>query len=196
MNRRELPWATEVRPDTGLVSSRLGLWLFMASETMLLAGLVSALFFLRLASDDWPREALEHGLPLVNSIVMASSALMLFLARRSLGVGSREFMLQALLGVALGFLVLFIRSAEWSILLGMGRTPAVHNLFGIYFVLTGVHAVLLAGNLAVLAWILSAGRTLAATHPARFRERAQGAVTHWHFLTLVWFVIHGLFFQS
>jgi len=194
MTRPELPWATDPRPDTGLVSSRLGLWLLMASETMLLAGLVSALVFLRLASDDWPREALEHGLPLINSIVIACSALMLVLARRSLAIGSREFTLQALLGVALGFLVLFIRSAEWSILAGMGRGPAVHNLFGIYFVLTGVHAALLAGNLVVLTWILSAGRSLGVTHPARFRERVHGAVTHWLFLTLAWFVLNGLVF--
>jgi heme/copper-type cytochrome/quinol oxidase subunit 3 len=194
MSRPELPWALEPRPDTGLVSSRLGLWLVIASETMLFAGLVSAFFFLRTASDDWPVTALEHGLPMLNSAVVACSALVLVLARRSLAAGSREFALQAMLGVALGLLVLFVRSAEWAILAGMGRTPAAHNLFGIYFVLTGAHAALLAGNLVVLAWLLTAGRARAAVEPARFRERLHGVVTHWLFLTFAWFVLHLLFF--
>ena len=188
------PWVVTPRPDTGLRTGRLGLWLVLASETMLLAGLVSAWFFLRMAATDWPVAGLEHGLPMVNSMVMAVSALILVLARRSLAGGSREANLQAGLGVALGLLILFIRSAEWAILQGMGRTPASHNLFGIYFVLTGTHAVLLGLNLAVLAWLLVAGRRLAADEPARYAERFHGAVTHWLFLTVVWFVLYGVFF--
>jgi heme/copper-type cytochrome/quinol oxidase subunit 3 len=189
------PYVVEPRPDTGLKTGRLGLWLVIASETMLLGGLVSAHFFLRVAAADWPLDQLEHGLPLVNSLVMVGATLMFLLACRSLARGSREFTLQAATGIAMGLLVLFVRSAEWSILLGMGRTPASHNLFGIYLVLTGTQAALLGLNLVVLAWLATAGRGLAVVEPARYHERFHGAVTHWLFLTAVWFVLYALFFR-
>lgn len=194
MTRPPIPFANEPRPDTGLTSSRLGLWLVLASEIMLFAGLFSALAFLRISSTTWPTSALEHGLPLINSVVVAASLLVIVLAGRAVTRHEGEYRLLWSLGLALGLLVLFIRSAEWSILLGMGRTPASHNLFGIYFVLTGLHALLMAGNLVVNGWILVGGASLSRVDPARHRERVYGAIVHWVALAVIWFVIMIVFF--
>ena len=196
MTNQPIPFANEPRPDTGLRSSRLGLWLVLASEVMLFAGLFSALAFLQLGGTTWPLNDLEHGLPLINSAVMAASMLVLFLAGRAVTRHEGEFRLLWTLGLALGLLVLFIRSAEWSILLGMGRTPASHNLFGIYFVLTGLQAMLLAGNLIVNGWILLTGDSLIRIDPARHRERVYGAIVHWLALVVVWFAIMIAFFAG
>ncbi|TPW01637.1 MAG: cytochrome oxidase subunit III [bacterium] len=138
--------------------------------------------------------SLDHGLPLINSMVVAVSALVLLLAGRAATRHAGEFRLLWSLGLALGLLVLFIRSAEWSILLGMGRLPSSHNLFGIYFVLTGLHAILMAGNLAVSGWILVSGPALTRVDPARQRERVDGAILHWLMLVVVWFLIWIGFF--
>lgn len=189
----QIPWAIQPRPDTGLSSSRLGLGLLVASEFMLLAGLFSAAVFLRLAATSWPLDALEHGLPLVATIVVAGSTLSLWFARRAAGIHRGETRLFGGAGFLLGMFALFIRSAEWSILAGMGRTPAAHNLYGIYFVLTGVVAVLMAANLAVLAWLLVTGGTMVEREPDRFRERMHGTVMHWLFLVVIWLVILVMF---
>jgi len=194
MTRQPIPFANESRPDTGLISSRLGLWLVLASEIMLFAGLFSALAFLRIGSTTWPTSTLEHGLPLINSVVVAASLLVMLMAGRAVTRHDGEFRLLWSLGLGLGLLVLFIRSAEWSILLGMGRTPASHNLFGIYFVLTGLQALLLAGNLVVNGWILLTGTSLSRVDPARHRERVYGAIVHWVALMVIWFVIMIVFF--
>jgi len=194
MTNQPIPYANEPRPDTGLRNNRLGLWLVLASEIMLFAGLFSALAFLRIGSTDWPTSALEHGLPLINSFVVAASVLVILFAGRAVTRHEGEFRLLWSLGLGLGLLVLFIRSAEWSILLGIGRLPSTHNLFGIYFVLTGVHAVLLAGNLAVNGWILVTGASLARQDPARHRERVYGAIVPWLALVVVWFAIMIGFF--
>ena len=42
-----LPYTTTVRPDTGLTSPKLGIWLFLASEVMLFGSLFSAYALLR-----------------------------------------------------------------------------------------------------------------------------------------------------
>ena len=55
----QIPYTVETRPDTGLHNSKLGIWLFLASEVMLFAGLFSTYILLRTGSANWP----DHALP-------------------------------------------------------------------------------------------------------------------------------------
>ena len=50
----EIPYNVEVRKDTGLYNSKLGIWLFLASEIMLFGGLFSAYILLRTGAPIWP----------------------------------------------------------------------------------------------------------------------------------------------
>ena len=43
----QIPYTTEVRPDTGLTNPKLGVWLFLASEVMLFGSLFSSYALLR-----------------------------------------------------------------------------------------------------------------------------------------------------
>ena len=47
-----IPYILEERPDTGLNNSKLGVWIFLASEVMLFGGLFSAYVFLRIAAPE------------------------------------------------------------------------------------------------------------------------------------------------
>ena len=47
-----IPYILKERPDTGLNNSKLGIWIFLASEVMLFGGLFSAYVFLRLAAPE------------------------------------------------------------------------------------------------------------------------------------------------
>ena len=46
----EIPYSIKEREDTGLINSKLGIWIFLASEIMLFGGLFSAYIFLRIAT--------------------------------------------------------------------------------------------------------------------------------------------------
>jgi heme/copper-type cytochrome/quinol oxidase subunit 3 len=48
-----IPYIEEPRPDTGLTLSKLGIWLFLASEIMLFGALFSTYIFLRVGNPDW-----------------------------------------------------------------------------------------------------------------------------------------------
>ncbi len=50
----EIPYNVELREDTGLYNSKLGIWLFLASEVMLFGGLFSAYILLRAGAPIWP----------------------------------------------------------------------------------------------------------------------------------------------
>ena len=56
----EIPYNVEIREDTGLYNSKLGIWLFLASEIMLFGGLFSAYILLRTGAPVWPPIG-EHG---------------------------------------------------------------------------------------------------------------------------------------
>ena len=47
-----IPYILEERPDTGMNNSKLGIWIFIASEIMLFGGLFSAYVFLRIAAPE------------------------------------------------------------------------------------------------------------------------------------------------
>ncbi len=50
----EIPYNVQVREDTGVYNSKLGIWLFLASEVMLFGGLFSAYILLRTGAPIWP----------------------------------------------------------------------------------------------------------------------------------------------
>ena len=45
----EVPYIVNEREDTGLINSKLGIWIFLASEVMLFGRLFSAYIFLRIS---------------------------------------------------------------------------------------------------------------------------------------------------
>ena len=51
----EIRYISEPHPVSGVTKSKLGVWLFLASEVMLFGGLFSAYIFLRTGVTDWPR---------------------------------------------------------------------------------------------------------------------------------------------
>ena len=49
----EIPYNVEERKDTGLYNSKLGIWLFLASEIMLFGALFSTYIILRTGDPTW-----------------------------------------------------------------------------------------------------------------------------------------------
>jgi cytochrome c oxidase subunit 3 len=68
-----IPWTYEPRPDTRTTNVRVGIWLFLASEAMLFASLLSAYVLLRAGASTWPeaRTLLDPQAALVNTAVLA-----------------------------------------------------------------------------------------------------------------------------
>src|SRR5687768_18477257 len=77
-----LPYTTTVRPDTGLTSPKLGIWLFLASEVMLFGSLFSAYALLRSGAPVWPDQSATLSVPLatLNTVILISSSVTMVLA--------------------------------------------------------------------------------------------------------------------
>ena len=107
----QIPYTTEERPDTGLTNSKLGIWIFLASEIMLFGGLFSAYVFLRLAAPEgdfayWGSK-LNVPLATVNTIVLISSSMTVLMSWASLKM--KDFSKYKLyMGLTLLFSLIFL----------------------------------------------------------------------------------------
>ena len=78
----EIPYVTEPRKDTGLYNSKVGIWLFLASEVMLFGAFFSSYILLRVGAQEgaWPTELLDVPIGTFNTIVLILSSVTVVLA--------------------------------------------------------------------------------------------------------------------
>jgi cytochrome c oxidase subunit III len=191
----QIPYAVEKRPDTGLYNGKLGIWLFLASEAMLFAGLFSSYVLLRTGSADWPHHALPVGMATANTAVLITSSMTMVMAWASLKMNnwSRHRMYLALT-VVLGALFLAIKFIEYREHISAGELPSHDIFFAIYYTLTAVHALHIVGGLVVMVHLLGPGSKLWVTNPEQFANRVEATGLYWHFVDFVWIFLFPLLY--
>ncbi|MDB4438198.1 cytochrome c oxidase subunit 3 [bacterium] len=104
----EIPFIVNARKDTGLFNSKVGIWLFLASEVTLFGGLFSGYLFLRLYADyPWPERALPVLPGLINTFVLIGSSVTVVFAWAALKMREwRKF--QIYMGITLVCAALFM----------------------------------------------------------------------------------------
>lgn len=105
----EIPYTVTARPDTGLYSAKIGIWLFLASEAMLFGGLFSSYVFLRMGAEPglWPHGLLNVPVGTLNTAILILSSVTVVMAWAALKM--RQFSAyRRWLGVTIGLAVLFL----------------------------------------------------------------------------------------
>lgn len=199
----DVPYTTDPRPDTGLTSPKLGIWLFLASEIMLFGSLFSSYVLLRTGAQTWPDQSSVVSVPLasLNTVILIASSVTMVLAWAALAPHSaavprgdtageaaalkryRLFMGLTLLG---GALFLVVKAIEYGDKFSHGLYPSSSNFLGLYFTMTGLHAVHVIGGMIVNAYLWGPGARLWHTQPVRFANRIEIAGVYWHFVDVVW----------
>jgi cytochrome c oxidase subunit 3 len=167
-------------------TAQLGLWMFLATVTMLFAAFTSA-YLVRQGGDDWQRIELP-GILWASTGLLVTSSVAVERARRS---GERRRWTQASAAMAaalvLGVAFLAAQAVAWRSLMAAGvYLPATpHSSF--FYLMTGVQGVHVVAALLVLLW--GALRTWDGTgrrDPGRWRQVMSRCRTFWHFLLGVW----------
>lgn len=177
----------------------LGMWAFLGQEVLFFGVLFVFYASLRVRHPELfatygPR--LDWRLATIMTVTLLVSSFTMALAVRFAFTRARRALLVALAAtMALGAAFLAMKLWEYAHhfargetpfvdLAGLGAGPGPHTFFGLYFVLTGFHALHVLGGLVVLAslWLI-AWRTPA----ARLRATPTMAVgLYWHFVDIVW----------
>ena len=172
----------------------LGTLIFLATEAMLFAGLVSAFLVLRAGAGPWPpagQPRFPAGMTALNTLVLLASGWTVARARAASrrGLASEVERWLALTAV-LGALFLAVQGIEWVRLVrhGLRLEGAVYG--GLFSTLIGVHGLhVLGGMAAVLAAWLAVWR-------GRLVDRLRPVVTavslYWSFVVGVWPILYVL----
>jgi len=174
---------SSISPAKRIIMNRLGLWLFIVSETFLFGGILISRFYLWGAT----RPHLDQTLGLIVTSVLLLSSFFMNRAEMAIRFGDRrEFLRSILITFVLGtaFLVgvVFI---EWP---SSPVRPSMPGEFGIYggvfFFMTGVHAFHVLSGLILLAILAYRGYKRQFSPEHHFAVEA-GAI-YWHFIDVVW----------
>ncbi len=175
----------------GVNPANIGVWLLVGAVTILFAAFTST-YLARRAEADWHVGPLPSIL-WVNTVVLLLSSVGMEWARRS-GRRGRLHGLRAGLQVttALGLAFLAGQVIAWRQLAAAGiyLTTNPHSAF--FYLLTGTHAVHLAGGIGALSYALWAAQR--ATEPVRALVAVEPTATYWHFVDGLWLYLFLILF--
>lgn len=182
------------RPRPLVSSARLGLFLFLAAETMLFGGLIGAFLVFRFGSPSWPPPGLPQ-LPIlvttINTIVLFSSCWPAARALRAVRRGDREGLRQGLaMTCLLGGLFLLVQGSEWMRLIdyGLGLTSGPYG--STFYVLIGFHALHVLG--AVIWLLVVQSGAMRRRFSAQRHVAVELSIFYWYFVSAVWAVLFPL----
>ena len=170
----------------------LGMYLFIASETMLFGSFFSIYFFDRVVvgNDGWPPEGYELPvyLALVNTIILVTSSFSMHWALQSIKRNNRSGLIAGLaLTFLLGLTFLLIQAREYT---RIGFGPSDNAFASTFFGLTGLHGahVFIGLNLLLYALIRSTRGHYGPKTEDHLGVELPGI--YWHFVDVMWIVVY------
>lgn len=135
----------------------LGMSLFVLTEIMFFAGMISSFSIVRASSAIWPPPD-QPRLPLeetaLNTLALFLSGLCLYLAQRRFGVDRQSARVPLIASIALGAFFVVFQGWEWASMLAQGLTLTSSILGSFFYMIVGVHALhaIFALGLLVQIW--------------------------------------------
>lgn len=170
--------ATETHAITQAGSNRLGLWLFMASESMIFLALLSARLYL--VGTEVPDDANQVIALIITSILLLSSV-SAYTAETAYTQGDQRLFLRAMTAtIVLGLLFLVGVGFEWAE--AFEAFPPQTAFGTVFFTMTGMHAFHVVTGIVFLGIVLGRGRAESQGDPWPI----EAGVKYWHFVDVVW----------
>jgi cytochrome c oxidase subunit 3 len=187
------------RPQPLVPSGVLAMAIFVATEAMFFAGLISAFLVLRAQSSDWPpidQPRLPVELTGINTAILLASAWTMHRALRAFQ--RREAGSVRWLGVTalLGTIFLAIQGTEWVNLVRYGLTTSSSLYGATFYTLVGAHGLhVLAAVVALLVALRLAVRRSGRAEGAEW-EWLEPYRMYWFFVVGVWPVLYVLVYLT
>jgi cytochrome c oxidase subunit III len=187
-------------------ASKIGMWLFIFTELLLFGGLFivySITRFTHQAAFHLAARELNLFLGATNTVLLLISSMTIAMSVSAVQYGHKKFTL-FLIGTTMliGLIFLVNKYFEWKVKIGHGLYPGseiLHSLgngdtlfFGLYFFMTGLHALHIIAGLSILGWIMVrvARDEINADH---FVHLENGAL-YWHLVDVIWIFLFPLFY--
>ena len=183
-------------PESHANRYRIGMWVALASVTMMFTSLSSAYIVRASSASDWIALPMPRVLILSTIFILASSVT-LELARRKLKASLKKAYTQwVAVTVVLGLAFLASQLFAWQQLKAWGLYLSSNPHSSFFYLLTGAHAVHLAGGLLGLVFLWLRSRWIT-TDDAILKKRqasADAVSIYWHFMDALWIYLFLLLF--
>jgi cytochrome o ubiquinol oxidase subunit 3 len=170
--------------------ARLALWIFLASEALLFAGLIGGYLFLATARGYAGHEG-ALSVPMARAatgLLVASSVCAVQLERAKARTTLLRWWLATLL---LGVAFLGLQIHEYQVLLEAGIAPNSSLYWSGFFLLTAVHGLHVLVGLMALFWLGSD-----AVRVGQAGLKLELACVYWHFVDVVWILLFALLYLA
>lgn len=166
--------------------NRLGLWLFILSESFLFMALLVSRYYI--STFERPAE-LNQPLGFAISIVLLLSSLTAYRCEMAAACGNEKmFRRNILMTLVLGGLFLVGVAVEW--IEGFRFFPPSRGFGILFFTLTGFHAFHVITGLAALVVVLVKSQFQKGLYGTGNYWAVEGAVKYWHFVDVAWVFIY------
>ena len=135
----------------------LGMSLFVLTEIMLFAGMISAFTIVRASAAIWPppdQPRLPFEETAFNTAALFLSGLFLFIAQRRFAADRRSALNPLIAAIALGGFFVAFQGWEWVSMIAQGLTMTSSILGSFFYLIVGTHALhaIVAIGLLVRSW--------------------------------------------
>jgi cytochrome c oxidase subunit III len=182
----------------------VGMWIFLASEVLFFGGLLATYAVYRSFNAEAFRIAGAHTEIVygsINTVLLLTSSLTMTVALRAATARMREATLVCLaLTAAIGLAFLACKGLEYHDDLSKHlfpgenfplKPPSTAMFWGLYWIMTGIHAIhLSAGIVVVLVVLLLFRRDVIPIQDSTM----EGVAIYWHFVDSVWLVLYPLLY--
>ncbi len=162
-----------------LQRNRMGLWLFLVSDSFVFIGLFVTRFVLMPGS----RPELSQSLGFFITILLLLSSFFMNRAEVQMQYGNRKGFLRSIMAtIILGFIFLIgVVGVEWQIA-PFGPADGVQG--AVFYVMTGFHAFHVLTGLILLVIVWNNGRK--GLYSKEEHWGVEAAAVYWHFVDVVW----------
>lgn len=188
-------------------ASKIGMWLFIFTE-LLLFGILFVIYsvyrFLNHDAFHLAAEELDTFIGAVNTIILLVSSMTIAMSTTALQKNNKGFtLILSAITLLLGFVFLVNKYYEWGVKFDHGIFPGSETLtetlsqgeilfFGLYFIMTGLHALHIIIGLifiGVVMWKVAKGKV----HAER-SALLDNAGLYWHLVDIIWIFLFPLFY--
>ncbi len=181
--------------NANIPNAVLGMMLFIGTEVMFFAGLISAYLVIRASETVWPpfgQPRLPVEATAFNSLVLLASGVVMYRAGKALASRIQHHKTQKLVTVSilLGAFFVMFQGYEWVRLIGFGLTATSSLYGGLFYIIIGAHAAHVGAALCFLAFV-----RIKASPSDKNRldpDVFTAARMFWYFVVGVWPVLYYL----
>lgn len=188
-------------------SSKVGMWLFIFTELLLFGGLFIVYSIYRFKNPEafhLAGEELNTTVGALNTVLLLISSMTIAMATSALQKRNKGLAILLLeITFMLGVIFLVNKYFEWGVKFDHGIWPGSEHLiqnlsqgeilfFGLYFVMTGLHALHIIIGLAIMGAAVS-GISKGKVNPER-PSLLDNAGLYWHLVDLIWIFLFPLFY--